>query len=227
MTTISVAFYGAGGAETGGNPQFWNFCTTNGVSEACFYTHRGGTEALKDILEAIDGSKNGYVSKEEIASYTLRIFGYSWGAIAAIGLAQKLSRAGELHLGMTPKTGPNYYLEAPVSVDLLFTIDPVKILNPPGVVPKNVDLFRNYYQRNAKPGIGLDETAKVAAAAALPNLGQLLNGTKVESKAADTRQVKLDKTICLPAPWQWCGDNVDHVSIVGFVALLTGDKPEK
>ncbi len=109
------------------------------------------------MFAAVDRDGNKIVSGAEAGSVTVKILGYSWGAVAALGLAINLNRTGLIRVGGTPKNPVQYRLWSTIPVDTLVLIDLIAILNwPTSPLPSNVKRFRNYYQTRGKNSMFVD-----------------------------------------------------------------------
>jgi RHS repeat-associated protein len=135
LNTIRVGFYGAGPRNLFGNQVVSRIGAAVGAD---MYEQNDSTAAVAKVLREI--------SRSGTDQDRVRVFGYSWGGIAAIGFAQQLSEAGFIRTGGSPKWPVGINLCASVKIDLVLTIDPVQWLDPAGGVPKNVKSFVNYYQ---------------------------------------------------------------------------------
>src|SRR5207248_1810570 len=83
----------------------------------------------------------------EADSMIVKICGYSWGGVSAIGFTQKIATAGVIVVGGSPKNPIQYRLEVGIIVAKLAAVDPVAILNQPRTVQTNVESFYNWYQQ--------------------------------------------------------------------------------
>lgn len=141
-----MGFYGAGSLSGYGNLWFQQMAVSAGVDH--LYVQNDGNTALWDFFKAIDTSDDHVISATEISGLDLRVCGYSWGGVSAIGFTQKISEAPvTIVVGGSPNNPISYRLEVPIPVTVLLTIDPVPILNPPGTVPSTVQHYINYYQQ--------------------------------------------------------------------------------
>ena len=144
LDVFRIGFYGLGSRRIFGNLVMDRIGINVG---ATMYSQRGSRDAVADLLPQIDTDGDRKITRSEACAHTIKVFGYSYGGIAAIGFAQHISRHGFFETGGSPKSPIGYELEAGIKIDLVFTIDPVELGNPAGGVPGNVASFVNYYQR--------------------------------------------------------------------------------
>jgi hypothetical protein len=98
--------------------------------------------ALGEFLSKIKPG-GGEITASDIRNVTLKVAGYSWGAISAIVFARELSAAKKLKFDSVTFT-----LKVPITVEVLFLIDPVPHgRGCPPIMPTNVIESYNYYQR--------------------------------------------------------------------------------
>ena len=218
---FKVGFWGTGPKNLYGNIYFGQIARGLGVLPENLYVQKDSISAIKDFFAVIDGNRNRRLSPEEIASLEVEVCGYSWGAIAAIGFCQRLSAAGEIVVGGSPRSPIAFSLSAPVRIKRLLVIDPVPLLNAPGVVPETVEMFINFYQRNG--GDGLLRSAQnheVVSEKLGTNLSRLLKGTSVETKAVKSSQLDVgaENATASNGVYFAKGTETNHDTIPWFVA---------
>lgn len=225
---FKIGFWGTGPKNLYGNIYFGQIAQGLGVSSKNLYVQKDGVRALKDFFSAIDRNGNRKLSADEVASLEVEVCGYSWGAIAAIGFCQRLSKAGTIVVGGTPKNPTTFELGAPVRVKRLFVIDPVPILNSPGVVPATVDSFVNFYQNNGGDGVMRSAQKHDLIVESVGTvMSRLFKGTSIESKAADSKQYNIGakKMTASDGVYFANGSETNHDTIVWFVdAMLSASK---
>lgn len=144
ITSWLVGFYGAGSTSGFGNSHFEAAAVGKGVNH--LYSHNSSISAINDLFTAIDCNNDRQITENEIAGLTVKICGYSWGGVGAIGMSQTLSSPGPIVVGGSPSHPITWNLHVPIPIKTVFVFDPVPILNPPGQVPDTVENFYNYYQ---------------------------------------------------------------------------------
>lgn len=217
--TIRIGFYGAGPTNAYGNSCFRNFALQNGVKRDNLYLQRDGPRALANFFRSIDINKNRRLTRDEIHSLDLEVYGYSWGAIAAIGFCQKISGSGTIVVGGTPRSPIILNLDCPIPVQRLLVFDPVSILNPPGTVPASVKRFENYYQRNGGDGVlRLAMKPDTIVQQLGSDLSRLLKGMRVDSKAekSDQHNIAAPDMSAKDAMYFARGSETNHDTIVWF-----------
>lgn len=187
----TVGFYGAGDIGADGNSWFRQFWDRVGVSHR--YVQNDGRSALHDFLAAIDKNGDMIIDADDIVGLTVKVCGYSWGGISAIGFTQALSNAPTtIVVGGSPQNPIQYRLNVIIPIHVLLTVDPVPILNPPGTVFSNVVSFFNYYQQRG----GYSDFRLVSNPATGKIIGnflsKLLKGTDIYSQAGNTTQTRVD-----------------------------------
>lgn len=218
---LKIGFWGTGPKNLYGNIYFGQIAQRLGVAPKNIYVQNGGVHALKDFFSAIDRNGNRKLSADEIASLEVEVCGYSWGAIAAIGFCQRLSTAGTIVVGGTPKNPIAFEIGAPVRIKRLFVIDPVPILNSPGVVPSTVDSFFNFYQTNGGDGIMRSAQNHDLVVEELGTvLSRLFKGTFIETKASKSKQFDIgaEKMTASDGVCFANGSETNHDTIGWFVA---------
>jgi hypothetical protein len=139
-----ISFYGLGGVGFG-NDQLSKLASAAGNKGGATvrkYQQTDGDTALKNLLRAIDTNHDHTISVAEINKASIRVVGYSFGAIQAVNFTRSLATAGTLE-GCT--------LTAPIPIQTLVTIDPVNytpLKHTDGVLG-NVQNFMSYYELNA------------------------------------------------------------------------------
>lgn len=220
-TTIDfkVGFFGTGSRRGYGNIDFARLSDWAGIPSCNRYNQNAGLRALTDFFKAIDRNRNRRVGADEANSIIVEVYGYSWGAIAAIGFCQKLSRIGNVVVGGSPRNPIQFQLDAPIRVRKLLTIDPVPLLNPPGTVPSSVDLFTTYYQTNGGDGVLRNARDHSLILNKLGSkLSRLLKGTKVHSQAQQTTSYNIGKDDMSASDQSFFayGSETNHDTIVWF-----------
>jgi len=155
------------------------------------YVQNAGEDALGDFLQWLDTSGNNVITANETEGVIIKVLGYSWGGVSAIGFTQKLSTTGTIVIGGSPHGPISYRLDVPIAIEVLFTIDPVRHLNPPGTVPSTVQNFYNYYQRRGGYGI-FRYTDGVMDREVGNAFSALLLGVEVDTAAQSSIQVMVD-----------------------------------
>ncbi len=188
--TYKLGFYGAGSLSGYGNLWFREMALNAGVGH--LYEHNVGLTARKEFLEAIDTNGNRVITEAEVSNLTLKVCGYSWGGISAIGFAQEFSSAPKtIVVGGSPHNPIEYRLEVKIPVQILLTIDPVEWLNPAGTVPDTVQSFKNYYQERG--GYSLFHRVSDGQIRQIGNsFSSLLKGDEIVSQAGSTTQIRMD-----------------------------------
>jgi hypothetical protein len=139
-----IAFYGLGGVGFG-NDQLSKLASAVGNKSGATvrkYQQTDGDTALKNLLKAIDTNHDHTISAAEINNASVRVVGYSFGAIQAVNFTRSLNTAGTVE-GCT--------LTASIPIQTLVTIDPVNytpLKHTDGVLG-NVRDFFSYYELNA------------------------------------------------------------------------------
>jgi hypothetical protein len=138
-----ISFYGLGGGGFG-NDQLSKLATAAGKADGASvrkYQQTDGTTALQNLLHAMDTNHDHTISTAEINNASVRVVGYSFGAIQAANFTRSLDSTGTI-AGCT--------LAAPIPIQTLVTIDPVNytpLKHTDGVLG-NVRNFVNYYELN-------------------------------------------------------------------------------
>lgn len=223
-------FWGTGPKNLYGNIYFGQIAQKLGVPPKNLYVQKDGVRALKDFFSAIDRNRNRKLSADEVASLEVEVCGYSWGAIAAIGFCQRLSTAGTIVVGGTPKNPITFELGAPVRIKRLFVIDPVPLLNSPGVVPNTVESFSNFYQCNGGDGVMRSAQNHDLIIEKMGTvLSRLLKGTSITSKATISKQFNIgaEKMTAADGVYFANGSETNHDTIGWFVAAALSASKDK
>jgi len=228
-----LGFYGAGSTTGFGNLWFKQFANDAGVTK--LYVHNDGNNAMWDFLKAIDKNNNKVITQEEVSNLTLKVCGYSWGGISAIGFTQKIASPGKIQVGGTPHQPIEYTLEVGISVNVLVTVDPVEWLNPAGTVQNNVKKYQNWYQlkggysifrkTNTTREIGNSFSDKLKGDAIQVQAPLTFNGcnTRVDSPNLRTRTGAAFLIDGDPTIWSLRGDETNHDGMPWLVGdLATG-----
>lgn len=153
--TYKLGFYGAGAINNDGNTWFHQMAFNANISR--LYVQNDGNTAMWDFLKALDVNNDYIITSAEVSNLkSLKVCGYSWGGISAIGFTQQIANAGTIVVGGSPGQPIQYQLQVGISVNNLVTIDPVQILNPPGTVLNNVKAYKNWYQQRGGDAIFRD-----------------------------------------------------------------------
>jgi hypothetical protein len=186
-----IAFYGLGG--TGFDNQWLGIIADtagkNTGSTVSKYQEDEGNQALVDFFSSVDTDGNHVLSSAEIDAATVRLVGFSFGAIQASEFSRALTHTNKPILG--------YRLSRAIPVRTLVTIDPVnstpfKHTNGP---VSNVQSYFNFYEVN--PGKGtvqlLNRNTRQSTGSTV-NLGDSLNpvGQPLASSARSSSQVFVD-----------------------------------
>lgn len=190
---IKLGFYGAGATTDAGNSWFNSIMASAGIPLGWRFVHNDGQNALHKLLKEIDKNGNRTITSVEATAVTIKVCGYSWGGISAVGLAQKLSQAGQIDVGGSPGQPITYTLQVPIRLQVLLTIDPVSILNPPGNVPSTVDNFSNFYQRRGGDAIFRKPDGTIAIDDFGSVLSRTLKGVSITSQATSTTQTEVNQ----------------------------------
>ena len=156
------------------------------------YVQNAGLDAVHDFLKWLDKNDNHVISESDVEGVTVKVCGYSWGGIAAIGFTQRLSQTGTIVVGGAGKNPISYRLDVPIAIEMLFTIDPVQILNQPGTVPSTVQNFYNYYQRRGDYAIFRFPDGSIYDDEFGSPFGNLLEGIEVDTAAQSSLQRMVD-----------------------------------
>ena len=220
---IKIGFWGTGPKNLYGNIYFGQIARWMGVPEENMYVQNAGVRALRDFFAKIDLNRNRKLSAAEVRSLEVEVCGYSWGAIAAIGFCQRLSTPGAKIVGGSPKSPIQFELGAPVRIKTLLVVDPVPILNSPGVVPSTVDTFINYYQQNGGDGIMRASAVHESVVGKMGTaLSRQLKGAHIESKAVKSKQFDVGaKQMYVNDGVRFAkGSETNHDTIPWFVAAI-------
>lgn len=191
-----IGLYGAGPQRTEGNRWLKDLVCAFGencqTSSHLYPQYRTNT-ALRELLFSLDVNKSGTITGKEIDGLSLAIIGYSWGGIAAARLCHQLSRPCTIVITDPPRRPRTIRLKVPIPFTLLFTIDPVRHLKFPKIIPETVANFVNYYQSN-----GGDSVFRPHGDAGEQKIGNWLSrrlkGCPLDSKAQKSTQVDVAKT---------------------------------
>lgn len=163
-----------------------------GIPSEHRYKHNWGEAALRDFLDWLDTSDNNVISEAEVEGIVVKVCGYSWGAVSAIGFTQKLSQTGTIVLGGSPGNPISYRLDVTVPIEVVFVIDPVDELNQPGTVPSTVQNFINYYQHRGGGAIFRNPDGTIYTDDYGSTGGKLLWGEEVVSASASSLQRQVE-----------------------------------
>ena len=187
-----LGFYGAGSTTDAGNSWFNDIMAESGIPTDRRYVQNAGLDAVHDFLKWLDKNDNHVISESDVEGVTVKVCGYSWGGIAAIGFTQRLSQTGTIVVGGAGKNPISYRLDVPIAIEMLFTIDPVQILNQPGTVPSTVQNFYNYYQRRGDYAIFRFPDGSIYDDEFGSPFGNLLEGIEVDTAAQSSLQRMVD-----------------------------------
>lgn len=189
--TYTIGFYGAGDINAYGNTWLRQFWDRVGVDHR--YVQNDVLTAEKDFLAFLDKDGDMIINPEDIVGLTVKVCGYSWGGVSAIGFTQDFSTAPKyIVVGGTPHDPIQYRLNVIIPFDILLTIDPVPLLNPPGTVYSNVDSYVNYYQQRGGYSLFRLVSDPTQGKQIGNSFSALLKGTNVFSQAGQTTQTRVD-----------------------------------
>ena len=185
-----ISFYGLGGGGFG-NDQLSKLATAAGKASGATvrkYQQTDGDTALKSLLQSIDTNHDHTISTAEINNASVRVVGYSFGAIQAVNFTRSLSITGAVVAGCT--------LAAPIPIQSLVTIDPVNytpLKHTDGVLG-NVRNYFNYYELN--PGASTIQltSKKTGKPAGTATFSDTVNpiGSTLTSFAVSSQQMLVD-----------------------------------
>lgn len=181
-----ISFYGLGGTgfDNGWLSSIADTAGGNTNADVRKYQEDEGNQALSDLFSSMDENGDHVLSSAEIDATTLRVVGFSFGAVQASEFTRSLTRVSRPTLG--------YRLAKPIPVRTLVTLDPVNTTpfkHTDGPV-SNVQNFFNYYELNpARTSVQLlNRTTRQAVGST--SLGDSLNpiGGPLPSSALNTSQ---------------------------------------
>ncbi|NNM86872.1 MAG: hypothetical protein HKL96_14100 [Phycisphaerales bacterium] len=183
----TICFYGLAGhnpTRTFGNEWLQTLAVH---AQAHLYRWDQPLEALSDLLTRLDAHANHNITRRELAGVTIRVIGYSWGAITAANFVQMLNRCAYA-------TTSGWKAAEPIPVALLITLDPVNFVHTTTGVSANVKTYINYYEDRGGYSHMRCSWPEVNRTLVLGNnFDALLSGDYLPSKAQGTHEIDVDK----------------------------------